>query len=524
MPKKKVPQDPPPSEPDTSLLPGAGPDAEHEEPLRHQTDPDAPADEEPAGDDCSSEGPDTPFSQTDPTLDADQALGSASSGVQSENLPVSQTDPEDGPDAGGPGTPLSGRVIEDPVLRSTPDLEMSDLELAREEERAALQTDPVVPPSGLAYDAGAGSEAAEPPSGQTEPELDEIGAAGSLPALQHDPVPGGEDVPGDQASDLPQPDPGDGIAVRAQRPKIKAPTARGPKVVAIDEQRQVETDADKVKNDLLDLAESLKGKRILTGTIQGVEQAGDNPNLIYAVVYHGSFKVIIPALQAVFEPVDYRDQPKNEVLYYLLNKRLGAEVDYIVQGVDTDSGIAVASRLEAMAQKRKDYYFRADRDGNYQLYEGVCAEARVTSVIRAGMFVDLFGAECYIPLAELSYQRWMDATAHYQPGQRVLVKILEIDRSDRDNLRVTVSVKQAAENPYEQALKRFVVGMRYVGTVSLVNLTGVFVSLEGGIDCLCTYPKRGRPPRGAQVTVRILGIDTENNRIWGVITHMSGLR
>ena len=74
------------------------------------------------------------------------------------------------------------------------------------------------------------------------------------------------------------------------------------------------------------------------------------------------------------------------------------------------------------------------------------------------------------------------------------------------------------------ALKKFVINNLYVGTVSLVDLTGVFVSLDGGIDCLCTHPKRGRPPRGARVTVRILGINCENNRIWGVITHMSSVR
>lgn len=174
--------------------------------------------------------------------------------------------------------------------------------------------------------------------------------------------------------------------------------------------------------------------------------------------------------------------------------------------------------------KRREYYFRTDRDGNYQIYAGICAEARVVSVIRAGIFVDLFGTECYIPLRELSYQRWVDATAHYQPGQRVLVKVLEVDRSDRSRLRVSASVKQAGENPYEKALKKYAVGSLYVGTVSMVDTTGVFVSLDGGIDCLCTYPKRGRPPRGCRVSVRILGINYESNRIWGVITHMSTVR
>ena len=211
-------------------------------------------------------------------------------------------------------------------------------------------------------------------------------------------------------------------------------------------------------------------------------------------------------------------------MHYLLQKRLGAEVDYIVKGVDPDAKLAVASRLEAMHAKRRQYYYGTDNDGNNFIYSGVCAEVRVVSVIRAGMFVELFGVETYIPLRELSYQRWMDATGHFQSGQRTIFKILDIDRSDRNNIRVTASVKRASENPYEKALRRYTVGNRYVGTVSMVDTNGVFVALDGGIDCLCSYPKRGRPPRGARVTVRILGVNHESNRVWGAITHIAAAR
>lgn len=292
-------------------------------------------------------------------------------------------------------------------------------------------------------------------------------------------------------------------------------------VLSIDEHLAVETDADKAKNDLLDLIESMKTKRILTGTIQGVERPEDNPNRSLAVIYHGDFKVIIPAEEAVEPPEDFRGRSESDIMHYMLTKRLGAEVDYIVKGIDPKAGIAVASRLEAMAAKRKEYYFGTDRDGNNLIYNDVCAEARIVSVIRAGIFVDLFGLEIYIPLRELSYQRLLDASAQFQPGQRVLVKVLTVERSDRNQVKVTASVKQAGENPYEKALKKYSVGNRYVGTVSMVDTTGVFVSLDGGVDCLCSYPKRGRPPRGARVTVRVLGINKENNRIWGAITHIA---
>lgn len=295
-------------------------------------------------------------------------------------------------------------------------------------------------------------------------------------------------------------------------------------IVSIDDRPTVETDADKARNNLLDLLESQKTGRILAGTIQGIERPADNPSRSLAVIYHGEFKVIIPAEEAVEPPDDFRGRLPEDVLHYMLTKRLGAEVDYIVKGIDPKAGLAVASRLDAMRQKRRQYYLGVDRDGNNLLYSGVCAEARVVSVIRAGIFVDLFGLEIYIPLRELSYQRLMDAAGYFQPGQRILVKILNVDRSDRNNIHATASVKQAGENPYEKALRKYTVGNRYVGTVSMVDTNGVFVALDGGIDCLCSYPKRGRPPRGARVTVRILGINHETNRIWGAITHIAAAR
>lgn len=358
------------------------------------------------------------------------------------------------------------------------------------------------------------------PNAQTEKESGENSAPSECaqdPTTQNDALPQTETetpkktrrLKADQADTEPQ--------QRNTRPRTKPNET----VVAIDDRPTVETDAEKAQNDLLDLIESLKTGRILTGTIQGVEQSTETPNTSLAVIYHGEFKIIIPVAEMITPPDDYRGRNPNEIHHYMLTKRLGAEIDYIVKGIDPNADVAVASRLEAMRARRKEFYFGTDRDGNNLIYEGVCAEARVVSVIRAGIFIDLFGLEVYIPLRELSYQRWMDAGAHFQPGQRVLVKVINIDRNDRYNIKVSASVKQAGENPYEKALRKYTVGNRYVGTVSIVDINGVFVALDGGIDCLCTYPKRGRPPRGARVTVRILGINHETNRIWGAITHIT---
>ena len=351
------------------------------------------------------------------------------------------------------------------------------------------------------------------PSAEKEPEPDENEETEAEQETESEPEPAG--------SEAPEPVQRPRRRRQAVRSWSRQARAANAPVLAIGDRLTVETAAEKARSDLLDLVESMKTQRVLTGAIQGVEQAGSRS---LAVLYHGDFKIIIPADQAVLLVEDRQGRSPEEILSDTLNKRLGAEIDYIIKGIDQESGIAVGSRLEAMEIKRRQYYFGRDRDGNNLIYEGVCAEARIVSVIRAGIFVDLFGLEVYIPLRELSYQRLMDAGVQYQTGQRVLVKILKLDRSDRSHIQVTASVKQAGENPYEKALKRYSVGNRYVGTVSMVDTTGVFVALDGGIDCLCSYPKRGRPPRGSRVTVRILGINHEGNRIWGAITHIAAAR
>jgi predicted RNA-binding protein with RPS1 domain len=451
--------------------------------------------------------------QTDPAQPentSESARGPAGSHDLIPETPAStQTDPAE-PEK----SPEISRETRDPDPKANaPDQPDSGEHSEASEKLPSAQTDPEKAEPGIntllgAEDPGAPPQE-EPLSNQTDPEKIKTPRR----RKKTDNIPAQPDAGEPESSkDLPE---------APQARKRPARTRPAAPVVSIDDRRTVETDEDKARNDLLDMLESQKTGRILTGTIQGVERPEDSPSRSLAVLYHGDFKVLIPAEEAVEPPEDFRGRLPEDVLHYMLTKRLGAEVDYLVKGIDPKAGVAVASRLEAMRAKRKRYYLGTDRDGNNLLYGGVCAEARIVSVIRAGIFVDLFGLEIYIPLRELSYQRWMDASAYFQTGQRILVKVLDVDRSDRNHIKATASVKQASENPYDRALRRYSVGNRYVGMVSMVDTNGVFVALDGGIDCLCSYPKRGRPPRGSRVTVRILGINRETNRIWGAITHIA---
>ena len=67
-----------------------------------------------------------------------------------------------------------------------------------------------------------------------------------------------------------------------------------------------------------------------------------------------------------------RGQDPYEVYHYLLTKRLGAEIDYVVKGIDRNTGLAVGSRKDAMATKRRHYYLNQTRDGTYLSLIHIC--------------------------------------------------------------------------------------------------------------------------------------------------------
>ena len=290
-----------------------------------------------------------------------------------------------------------------------------------------------------------------------------------------------------------------------------AASLRRQRIIPIDQTRSVQTLRDQKRNELIDLIESRKSNRVLSGIVQGRE-LNSSTNSVYAVVYHGSYKVIIPAEEMIALT------PETEHMQTaLITKRLGAEIDYVIAGIDLETGVAAGSRLEAMAVRQREL-LRTDHNGAYEIQENDLAEARIVSVIRSGIFVELFGLEVFVPLSELSYQRWLNAEDHFDVGQRVLVQILTITRDDPQSLTMTVSVKRAAEESFLASVSRYKVNDLYIGTVSMITTAGIFVSLDG-VDCLCRFPRRGRPPIGTNVTVKILGIDNESKRIWGVIVH-----
>ena len=317
-----------------------------------------------------------------------------------------------------------------------------------------------------------------------------------------------EDVPQTEAS-APQ-----------QRKRILLPSEEM-EVLTIDNERTLKTESEKTQDEVLDLIESLRTRRYLTDRIQGVEMGTGNlePR---AILYHGGYKVVIMASMLVKLPKNLNGYTPNEAYFHLLNKRLGAEIDYVIKGIDPNTGIAVGDRVAAMETKKRHFFLTPDRDGLYRTYEGQIVEARVINVSSGGIHVEVFGVDVWVPVSELSYAHIEDVTALYKPGDRVLAKITKLTRDHPEfGLWINISIKRVNPDPKAEAIEKVQENNSYSGTVAMFDETGIFVRLDIGANCRCKYPPRGRPILGSRVAVKITGIDYEKLVCWGLITYVA---
>src|SRR6266478_2337318 len=108
---------------------------------------------------------------------------------------------------------------------------------------------------------------------------------------------------------------------------------------------------------------------------------------------------------------------------------------------------------------------------------------RIKSITDFGLFVEV--EENIDGLVHVSDLHWTKKVKHpselYKKGDEVEAVVLGIDV---DNERISLGIKQLAEDPWAQVPKRYAPGTRVKGAVTSVTDFGVFVELEEGIEGL----------------------------------------
>ena len=115
------------------------------------------------------------------------------------------------------------------------------------------------------------------------------------------------------------------------------------------------------------------------------------------------------------------------------------------------------------------------------LTEGSVVDATVTSLQKFGAFVDIQGFKALLPISEISRSRVENVSDILSEGQKITVKII---KADWENKKVSVSMKELQDNPWDSIADRYPVGKKFDGKISRISDFGIFVELEEGIEGL----------------------------------------
>jgi len=154
------------------------------------------------------------------------------------------------------------------------------------------------------------------------------------------------------------------------------------------------------------------------------------------------------------------------------------------------------------------------------LEEGQSIEGSISAIRPFGLFVDIGGIDGLVPISEVGWSRVENLEDTYSVGQQVQAVVKGLDW---ENDRISLSIKETLEDPWEAAVKDLSEGKAYVGNVARLAQFGAFVTLAPGVDGLVHISKLGGGRRinhpkevleaGQNLEVIIEAIDPADKRI-----------
>lgn len=119
------------------------------------------------------------------------------------------------------------------------------------------------------------------------------------------------------------------------------------------------------------------------------------------------------------------------------------------------------------------------------LFETIAAGSKINGTVSRltdfGAFVDLGGVDGLIHISEMSWGRISNPREVLKEGQSVEVFVLDVDK---EKGKISLSLKDADQNPWKLAVDKYAVGSIVEGKVVRMVPFGAFVELEPGVDGL----------------------------------------
>lgn len=287
----------------------------------------------------------------------------------------------------------------------------------------------------------------------------------------------------------------DGCYSKAEEIKQHAVPSEEKKEQQLEDQAGEETDWNVV--------ESLyEGENVITGTVIDYNKGG---LLVCGDKFQG------------FVPVSHLDEvltlESDDERIAKLENYVGCRLFLKVIECDQRRGRIVLSERAAQTEPGQRQKLLDD------LEIGQKVKGRVTNITDFGVFVDLGGVEGLVHISELSWGRVMHPKNHLQINDMIDVLILQVNRNQ---CRVSLSVKQLSPNPWNDVDQRYPKGKTLKGTITEIVRYGAFARLEDGLEGLIHISEMGfqvNEPldkiftEGQQVEVEVVLVDADKQRM-----------
>jgi small subunit ribosomal protein S1 len=161
-------------------------------------------------------------------------------------------------------------------------------------------------------------------------------------------------------------------------------------------------------------------------------------------------------------------------------------------------------------------------DAEHRYPVGAHVSGRVISVTDYGAFVELEqGIEGLVHVSEMTWSKRMKHPSKLvNVGDQVECVVLNVNPNER---RISLGMRQLAENPWDALHDKYPVGMTVEGRVRNLTDFGAFIEIEDGIDGLVhvsnlSWTKRVKHPsevlkKGDRVKAIVLAIEPDKRRL-----------
>jgi len=246
-----------------------------------------------------------------------------------------------------------------------------------------------------------------------------------------------------------------------------------------------------------DLEKAFEGAETIIGRINGKVRGG-------FTVAVGALRAFLPGSLVDVRPI--RDTTFLE----------GRDLEFKVIKIDQKRNNVVLSR-RAVVEKE----YSAERDELLKtLEDGAVIKGIVKNLTDYGAFIDLGGIDGLLHITDMAWRRVRHPSECVEIGQEIQVKVLKFDK---EKTRVSLGMKQMAEDPWHDIGTRYPAGTRVTGKVNNLTDYGCFIEIEEGVEGLVHVSemdwtnKNVNPSKvvtlGDPVEVMVLEIDEERRRI-----------